>query len=205
MKPHVETRVLPIFPLNTVMYPGGALALRIFETRYMDMAKVALKGNSPFGICLIREGQEVGTPAAPEAVGTSVRISEWDMQQQGILQVRVRGGKRFRIRSHETTNAGLIIAQVEMIDHDARGTHDAKSTATLAVCATFLRRVIAQVGTQVPVSEHRFEDAYWVSTRLAEMLPLGNEIKQKMLELTDANMRLDLIERFLGNQGLVAK
>jgi uncharacterized protein len=201
MRPRVETRALPIFPLNTVLFPGGVLSLKIFETRYMDMAKAALKHNTPFGIALILEGSEVGTPAAHERIGTAVNIAEWDMQQLGVLQVRVRGEKRFRIQNYETTNAGLIVAQVEMIDDDVSSNH---STA-LQVCAAFLQTVIAQIGSQIPVSEHRFGDSFWVGARLAEILPLGNTIKQKMLELTDPTIRLELLLRFLQTQGLVAR
>src|SRR5262245_4738255 len=78
---------LPLFPLNTVLFPGGRLPLRIFEQRYMDMAKACLKDSSPFGVCMIREGLEVGDPAVPADVGTLARITNWDMPQLGMLHV----------------------------------------------------------------------------------------------------------------------
>ncbi len=82
---------VPIFPLSTVLFPGSRLPLRIFEQRYMDMAKACLKHDSPFGVCLIREGAEVGTPAVPEAVGCLARLAEWDMDTVGILKVTAEG------------------------------------------------------------------------------------------------------------------
>ena len=81
-----DGRDLPLFPLNTVLFPGGRLPLRIFEQRYMDMAKACLKDGSPFGVCLIREGAEVGAPAVPAEVGTLARITHWDMPQLGVLK-----------------------------------------------------------------------------------------------------------------------
>ena len=75
----VDTFELPLFPLGSVLFPGGTMALRIFEQRYLDMAKVCLKTDVPFGITLIREGNEVGTPAVPEAVGTLAYVTHWDM------------------------------------------------------------------------------------------------------------------------------
>ncbi len=79
------TKKIAIFPLGTVLFPGGKLALRIFEQRYMNMAKASLKSGEPFGICLIREGAEVGAPAVPEPIGTMALIEDWDMPQLGIL------------------------------------------------------------------------------------------------------------------------
>ena len=84
---------VPIFPLQTVLFPGMRLPLRIFEPRYMDMAKACLKHDGAFGVCLIREGEEVGGPAVPQAVGCLARIADWDMQQLGILAVRAEGGE----------------------------------------------------------------------------------------------------------------
>jgi uncharacterized protein len=200
LEPRANVRAMPIFPLGTVLFPDGVMALKIFETRYMDMAKLALKQNSPFGICLIVEGAEVGAPALPERIGTAVHIVEWDMQNLGVLQVRVRGEKRFRIRESETTKAGLIVAQVEMFEHDMH-----EESSALSDCALFLQKILLQLGSHIPASGHRFDDAFWVGARLAELLPLGNTIKQKMLELTNATMRLELLQRFLRDQGLLAR
>ena len=112
---------LALFPLGAVLFPGGRLPLRIFEARYMDMAKACLRDGVPFGVCLIREGTEVGAPATPFEVGTLARISEWDMQQLGLLQIVATGGARFRILERRTQPDGLQRARVELLAEEPDG------------------------------------------------------------------------------------
>ena len=88
---------LPLFPLGTVLFPGGLLPLRVFEQRYLELVKSSMREQSPFGVCLIREGAEVGAPATPEPVGCLAHIVQWDMQQLGLLRIAARGAERFRI------------------------------------------------------------------------------------------------------------
>jgi uncharacterized protein len=197
----LQRRQIAIFPLGSILYPGGILALRIFEDRYMQMAKTSLKSSTPFGIALIREGAEVGAPAIPESIGTLATIDDWDMPQLGILQVRVLGSTRYRIVSSTLNAAGLIVAQVEDIADDVT-----EASASLAACASFLAKVVASQGHDVHDERFRFDDAFWVSMRLTEMLPLGqgNTVKQKMLELTNATMRCEILQKFLRDQGLIA-
>ena len=104
-----------------MLFPGGRLPLRIFETRYMDMAKACLREDAPFGVCLIREGAEVGAPATPFEVGTLAKISEWDMQQLGLLQIVATGGARFRILERRTQADGLQRARVELLAEEPGG------------------------------------------------------------------------------------
>jgi len=107
---------VPIFPLGTVLFPGGLLPLRVFETRYMDMTRECMKAQKPFGVCLIRSGREVGEAAVPEDIGCLAHIQEWDMHELGVLSLRTRGGQRFRIRDREVTGQGLVRANVDLID-----------------------------------------------------------------------------------------
>jgi hypothetical protein len=194
-----KRETVPIFPLQTVLFPGALLPLRIFEVRYMDMAKACLKEGSPFGICLIREGQEVGAPAVPEAVGCLARIAECDMEELGILKVTAEGLERFRIVSSEVNRSGLIVGEVER--HEPEG--EVRDAAGLAESADFLRKVIAGIGEQRFASPLRFDDASWVGFRLAEILPLRNDAKQRLLELTEPALRLAILYRFLRQQKLV--
>src|SRR5918995_6119962 len=90
-------REIHIFPLNTVLFPGGLLPLKIFEQRYIEMTKACLRDNRPFGVCLIREGREVGDPAVPETIGCLATIEKWDMPQLGLFQLVARGSERFRL------------------------------------------------------------------------------------------------------------
>ena len=189
---------LPIFPLGSVLFPGGSMALKIFEQRYLEMAKICLKTGAPFGIALIREGTEVGAPAMPEAVGTLVHIADWEMQTLGILQVRVVGAQRFRLASHSSSASGLVVGQVSMLPDDAH-----VDCPEHTPCAELLRKVNAQVDPESNPAETRYDDAGWVGFRLTELLPFSNAVKQKMLELTDARMRLEILFRFLADQRLI--
>lgn len=190
---------IPIFPLQTVLFPGALLPLRIFEVRYMDMARDCLKRSSPFGVCLIKEGQEVGAPAVPEAIGCTATLGECDVEELGILKVVARGGERFRIVASEVGKQGLIMGEVERLEPEA----DAVEAPGLAECADFLRKLIAGIGPQRFAEPYLFDNATWVGFRLAEILPLRNDVKQKLLEVTDATLRLAVIHRFLRQQKLI--
>ena len=194
-----RVRELPIFPLASVLFPGGVIPLRIFEPRYMGMAKACLKSDVAFGVCMIREGEEAGEPAVPEAVGTTARIQDWDMQQLGILQVRATGEGRFRILERHVAESGLITGQVIPIPDD-----DNTAGPEFAQCSDFLRKVLARIGNAHFTGEVRFDDPSWVSFRITEILPISQIIKQKMLELTDARMRLEILHRVLLDKQLIA-
>ena len=154
----------------------------------MDMAKACLKDASPFGVCLIREGREVGAPATPVEVGTLARIAEWDMAQLGVLQVTARGERRFRIRSRRLQPDGLARASVELLPE----VEDAPVPEAYATPVRLLERVIEQHPGLVE-NPHRLDSCEWVSARLAELLPLPLETKQALLELDDARKRLETL------------
>jgi Lon protease-like protein len=184
---------IAIFPLNAVLFPGGLLPLRIFEQRYMDMAKGCLRDDVPFGVCLIRSGNEVGTPATPEPVGCTAKIVEWDMQQLGVLSVTALGGQRFRILDSRVTETGLTRAGVEMLPEDA----DSKVAGGLDACASVLKAVIKEHGTEIMAEPYLFDSSSWVSSRLTEILPVPLAAKQKLLELEDAAQRIEILNKFL--------
>lgn len=183
---------LPLFPLNTVLFPGGRLPLRIFEQRYMDMAKACLKSEAPFGVCLIREGKEVGVPAVPMDVGCLARIDGWDMPQLGMLHVVAKGEQRFRILERHVQADGLTRARVELLPQEA----DAPVPESCLGCVRLLERVIEQQGSLF-AAPHRLDSASWVSARLAEILPLPLPAKQELLELDDARARLERLNALL--------
>lgn len=183
---------LALFPLNTVLFPGGRLPLRVFEQRYMEMAKVCLRDGAPFGVCLIREGAEVGAPALPMDVGCLARIAAWDMPQLGLLQITAQGEQRFRVLERRVQPDGLQRATVELIPEDA----DASVPEDCQRCVRLLERVIEQQGALFDAPA-RLESSSWVSSRLAELLPLPNTAKQELLELADARARLVRINALL--------
>jgi uncharacterized protein len=188
---------MPIFPLGTVLMPGTLLPLRLFEPRYLDMASHAFKTGEPFGICLIREGQEVGTPATPELVGCGATIADWDMEQPGVLKIRALGGERFRLTATRVGRNGLLQGDGEWLPHPR-----AALDASYEKAGSFLRQVIAQAEDAF-APPHDYADSGWVSMRLTEILPIRMEAKQKLLELDDGNQRMEVLMRFLVAQKLV--
>jgi Lon protease-like protein len=194
-----KRQTVPLFPLHTVLFPGAVLPLRVFEVRYIDMVKECMKAASPFGVCLIREGHEVGTPAVPEAVGCLARVADCDVEELGVLKVRAEGGDRFRIVATEVNRQGLILGEVEPLAEEAQ----AADAPGFAECSEFLRKLIPAIGPERFASPLRFDDASWVGFRLAEILPLRNDVRQKLLELTDATLRLAVLHRFLRQQQLL--
>jgi uncharacterized protein len=189
---------IPLFPLNAVLFPGGLLPLRVFEARYMDMTRDCLRNERPFGVCLIREGREVGAPATPESIGCLARIMEWDMQQLGVLHLKTLGGQRFRILSSEVGAQGLVLADVELVPPEEA----IPLPARFAACTRLLARVIEEQDRPVFAEPHELDNAVWVGYRLAEILPVPSAAKQKLLELDDCLARLDILQRFLEQRGL---
>lgn len=185
-----------IFPLNTVLFPGGILPLKIFEQRYLEMTKACLRDNLAFGVCLIREGREVGAPALPENVGCLATITQWDMPQLGMFQLITRGGGRFHILESRVAANGLISARVEMLPPDS-GTTEVDKT-----CRDVLKLVIDKVGAANFPAPVRLDDPAWVAYRLAEILPVDTAVRQQLLELQDASARLARLRGILVSQGL---
>ena len=122
------------------------------------------------------------------------------MQQQGILNLKTRGGQRFRILERKTGTQGLISADVELIGPDA----SVAVPEEFSACARLLQMVVAEKGKSVFAEPHAYDDAAWVGYRLTEILPVPLLAKQKLLELTDSLARLSILQRFLESRGLAA-
>ena len=195
---------LPLFPLRTVLFPGGLLPLKIFEQRYIDMAKACLRDETPFGVCLITQGDEVsrGDDAAPPTfapIGTVAQIVSWDMPELGILHVATEGVVRFRVQKYAISPAGLTQGEVTTLPAEAAVPLPEKH----APLAQLLELVATRIGAHNFPAQTRYDDASWVGYRLAELLPLPLSIKQTMLEVNDAGVRLEVLAQFLAKQGLL--
>lgn len=196
---HAVMADLPLFPLHAVLLPGAILPLRIFEARYMDMAKDCLKNNRPFGICLIAEGKEVGQPAVPHPLGTLAHIGQWDMAQLGVLQLTVRGGERFRILEHGAQGDGLLRGRVEILPPSPR----LAVPESMAPLQNLLRVIAADLGPARLPEPHHFDDADWLGLRFTEVLPIPPLARLKLMELDEPINRLEIIQQYLRQHKLV--
>lgn len=187
-----------IFPLGTVLFPEGVLPLKVFEQRYIEMTKACLREDRPFGVCLIKEGREVGMAAVPEPVGCFATIEQWDMPQLGVFHLVARGGGRFRIRDMRVAPNHLISATVEPLPPDTGGDE------VDPLCREVLQAIVDKVGAERFPAPLRLDDAAWIGYRLAEVLPMEASARQELLELTSAARRLERVHALLVSQGLTA-
>jgi Lon protease-like protein len=183
---------VPLFPLNTVLFPGGPLPLRIFETRYLDMISECIKSDSPFGVLLIREGAEVG-PAETHEVGTLARVVDWYQGSDGLLGVTARGEQRFRLLSSHREPGGLNVGEVELLPVE----REIPLPAEYQPMATILAGVLDDLGRLYEDLDRNFDDAGWVTNRFVEILPIDLVEKQHCLEQSDPAERLRLVQKVL--------
>ena len=204
---------LPLFPLSAVLFPSGVLPLRIFEARYMDMARDCLRDELPFGVCMITDpkGREASRNVSIANVGCSATIGAWDMRQLGLLHVRAVGGRRFRVVESQSESNGLKVAEVAWIEDDT----DAPIAPEHVPCVDLLRRVFDDLSSQAAERRRESEDdddvmtrlpfeeplnmesSSWVSNRLCEVLPVPLKAKQKLMELSDGRARLEIVHTYL--------
>lgn len=185
MKPADE---IALFPLNTVLFPGGQLPLRIFEARYLDMISECMRRQQGFGICSIRSGSEVGKAAQCYPVGTLAVVTDFDRGEDDLLRVTVRGERRFRIEASRVEANQLQHAHVSWLEEQ-----DAPLPAARKPLADLLGRLLHQA--EPPVSElvPELGSAGWVAGRLAELLPFALSDKQRLLETDSALDRLEIL------------
>jgi len=211
---------LPLFPLNTVLFPGGWLPLQIFEVRYLDMVARCHRRGEPFGVVALSRGSEVRRPApdrdgetAPGdaffPVGTLARIEELRRPQPGLMIIRCLGTRRFRVQRSEQQRYGLWVGDVELLSEDtpvavppdldqARvGLQDLARNIEHSICAS------GETGVDLPLHQpHRWDDCGWLANRWCEMLPLGPDAKQRLMALDSPLLRLELVVDLLGQMGL---
>ena len=184
------TRTLPLFPLGSLVFPGGPLPLRIFEPRYVNLVKRCMQTDSGFGVVLLFRGNEAGTAEATTAgIGTEVRIIDFDRLPDGLLGITCRGQQRFRILRAWREADGLNIAEVE----DLPAPPIITIPADLRFMAEILERVMPELGEDYAALEARYDDAQWVSCRLAEVLAMETFERQALLELDDPLDRLQML------------
>ena len=208
---------LPLFPLETVLFPGGTFALRIFEVRYLDMIGKCHKTGAPFGVVALTQGAEVRKADAGaatsdafalelfHAVGTLATITEFTIPQPGLMVIRCTGLQRFRVTHQERLKHGLWVANVTPLADDLV----VKIPDDLQVVAVALDNLINTLRTrgaplaQMPVqAPYQLDDCGWVANRWCELMPMPLEQKQRLMELDNPLLRLELVNDLLERNGI---
>lgn len=189
---------IPLFPLNTVLFPGGVMGLKVFEARYLDMTAACLREGKPFGISLVT-GRQEDEVLATHPVGTLAVIRQADMEQVGLLLLSVQGQERFRILETTRQANGVLSARVQLLTLERRVDLPPERRRLLPL----LMKIASDLGAEKMPEPHDYEDAEWVGYRLAEILPIQNLAKQKLLELEDPLSRLEILEKYLEQKNLL--
>jgi uncharacterized protein len=208
---------LPLFPLSTVLFPGGYLPLQIFEVRYLDMIGKCFTAGAPFGVVSLNRGSEVrqapgnepgGDSFAQEIfypTGTLARITHLSRPQPGLMWIQCTGLQRFTVKSHELMKHGLWVADVTLLRSDQQ----VPIPADLKAVATTLQRVIHTLqaqdtqADQMPIQPpYQMDDCAWVANRWCELLPMPLELKNRLMALDNPLVRLELVGDLLEHNGI---
>ncbi|MEJ7930768.1 LON peptidase substrate-binding domain-containing protein [Ramlibacter sp. AN1015] len=200
MSPSLTLQSLPLFPLGTVLFPGGVLPLRVFEVRYLDMVNRCHKAGAPFGVVSLTHGHEVRQPGAEQEgfapVGTLATIESLATPQPGLMMIRALGGQRFRISASQRLKHGLWIADVDCLPDDV----PVPVPPDLEDAARALRKVLQSLPAKLPAGEEppvrapwHLDDAGWVANRWCELLPLPLQLKHRLMDLDNPLVRLELV------------
>lgn len=184
---------IALFPLTATLFPGGRLGLKVFEQRYLELAKARIADNELFGIVTLTGGGEVGGNQAFANIGTAARIQSYDVPQAGIFLLDVIGEDRFEVLKSSVDSNGLHQAKVRWIRNEPK----VKLGANYSELATTLAQVIEKTGVERFAEPFALDDSSWVGSRLVEILQLPPSIKQSLLEINDAELRLKTVKQLL--------
>jgi Lon protease-like protein len=183
---------VPLFPLYSVLFPGGPLPLRIFEPRYLSMVSHCMQNDSPFGVLLIRDGQETAT-ATTHNIGTLARITDWYQGSDGLLGITAIGEARFRLLSTTRQDNGLTVGDVQILENEP----NIPLPDEYQEMASILAGVLEDLGRLYESLDKHFDDASWVTSRFVEILPIDLEEKQRCLEQSNPIERLRIVRKLL--------
>jgi len=205
--PAVAVPALALFPLRTVLFPGGLLRLRVFEARYLDLVARCLRTGAGFGVVCLRQGSEVGRGTEPvhlEPIGVHACIDHVEGQQAGLLHLRCIGRQRFLFDGEPAASPdGLWSVAVRDLPPDAPCLPAPELFATVQALA----RAIAALRErgQMPFAEPlHLDDAGWVANRWCELLPIALAARQRLMELADPAQRLALVDEYLRQQRIIS-
>ena len=197
---------LPLFPLQAVLFPGGLLALKVFEPRYLHLVARCLREHSPFGVVCLTQGSEVRQPGAEpprfELIGTVAHITAAEVPHGEPVQLRCRGGQRFRLGAHAQQAHGLWAGQATLLPDDP----PVPVPDELASLAPRLQDALRALGEDLPAAivratDPRWQDAGWLANRWSELLPIPAEARQRLMTLDNPVWRLELVSEWLERLG----
>ena len=225
MSETLSLQSLPLFPLGSVLFPGGLLPLRIFEVRYLDMIGKCNKHGMPFGVVSLIEGSEVRKPAAAakepsgaapsgdgfavevfNAVGTLALITEFLAPHPGLMMVRCTGQQRFTITRREKLKHGLWVADVECVPDDQVIAIPEDLQSVVSALAGVIKALQARAmpADEMPlVPPYQLDDCAWVANRWCELLPMPPDVKQRLMALDNPLVRLELVSDMLARAGII--
>jgi Lon protease-like protein len=180
---------LPIFTLKSILFPQGALALKVFEPRYLDMLIQCEKRTTGFGVCLIDEDNEVGQAAKIYSVGSLVKITFWEYHKDGLLGISVQGEQKFKIIDQYIQKNKLILADVQLLPQELL----LELPEQYIPMRNVLKKIFASLLHPYITLLKNYDDASWVSARLTEFLPLNLYQKQQLFELNEPMVRLSIL------------
>jgi Lon protease-like protein len=202
----LNPEVVSLFPLQSVLFPGGLLSLKVFEARYLDLVSECLRNQQPFGVVCLRQGSDVkreGEAVRFEQAGVLADLNEVDGEQAGILRVRCVGRQRFRLSDPKQEANGLWQATIERLPDDPKVLPTEALIPTVRALANAIA-TLKQQGNKPFLEPYRLDDAGWVANRWCELLPVSLAAKQKLMELDDPLVRLQLVDEFLRGKGVVS-
>jgi Lon protease-like protein len=198
---------LPLFPLRSVLFPGGRLSLKVFEARYLDLVSRCLREQQPFGVVCLQQGTEVRQPGGAttrfEPVGVLAHLTDVDAMSPGLLKVRCDGGSRFMWESVQEGADGLWLARgVRPVSDDAHVLPGEQFAGAVRALQRAYASLSMRADTDLP-TQHHFDDAGWVANRWCELLPVPLPARQLLMALPDPLQRLTLVDEFLRSKQLV--
>ena len=205
--PHSISRKIPLFPLGTVLFPDGVIALKIFEARYLDMIKRCLREKTEFGVVSIIKNSDASEEDASlsfSKIGTLAQIEDFDPIQPALYMTKSFGTQRFKLISSKQETSGLWIGEVELLENDPLIPVPQEHQKV----AELLDEIISLIQSEDLLGDAPFkkpfkvDDCGWVSNRLAELLPLSLAQKNHLLAQTNPRIRLDLITEIIEDDDL---
>ena len=178
---------LPVFPLQTIVFPGGVLPLRIFETRYLDMVKNCVRDQGEFIICLVKRDDESGGLDQHYNIGTACKIIDWEAMSDGLLGITVEGTARVEIGSSQVQPDQLIVGEVDYLQEE----QDQPLPEVFTEWSDLIIKIMKKLGSPFDRLEVQATSAFWVGARLTEYLPFELDIKQRILEIDQPLVRLE--------------